>query len=630
MCGIAGIYHFNTGRNVDPVLLQRMADVIKHRGPDGEGFYCNGPVGLAHRRLAIIDTSKSGSQPIFNRDKSLAIVYVGEVYNFKELKEGLINRGHEFYTHTDTEVVLHLYEEYGPACVPMLNGMFVFALWDTRKQELFLARDRLGIKVLYYYRNTNSFIFASEIKQLFQADEVSAQLNPFTLADFMTFQNVLDDKTFFNDIYKLPAGHYLTIRQGGEPVLNAYWDARFSKTEHREPCDYLATYGRLLEDSVKRHLVSDVEVGCYLSGGFDSSSVAYLAAQQLTYPLHTFTGAFIERKKYDERDCSRELVKKISGVAHEIVITADQYAGNLDKVMYHLDEPTLGSGAFAQYEVAKLVGNNVKVVLTGHGGDELFAGYPVFKALQYKKAFRKNPLSLIKLLQENANDEFMRLLYFLIFPAFMKEVGYGLFIMFGDRQRRKIFTADFLKKIKGYDPMDGLRSIISRSGLKDDDLIEYLYLKTYLPTLFIQEDKMGMAHSIEARTPLCDNEMVAFATSVPLIHKLKHNSLKFLTKEYMRGKLPDLIYRQPKKGFPTPLVQWYRGELKEFAYEALTGEKITHRNIFNTPYLKKFLDNFCARKSDTLYDYAIANKIYSLIAVEYWFRAFIDTTTTSN
>ncbi|MFA5356513.1 MAG: asparagine synthase (glutamine-hydrolyzing) [Candidatus Omnitrophota bacterium] len=623
MCGIAGILNLDKERAVDPGLLHRMADMIKYRGPDGDGFYVNNNIGLAHRRLAVIDTTDSGSQPIYNEDKSLVIAYVGEVYNHKELKEGLSGK-HSFYTKTDTEVVLHLFEEYGPECVRMLNGMFVFAIWDDRNKSLFLARDRLGIKALYYYQDADKIVFASEIKQILLDRKITRALNRQTLTDFIAFQNVLDSKTFFEGVFKLPAGHYMIVAPGRGTMLKKYWEADFTKLHYGEVDEYLHKYGEILEAAVKRHLISDVEVGCYLSGGFDSSSVACLSAGHLGYPLNTFTGAFTEKKKYDERECSRVIAGAIGGISNEIVITAKDYADNFESVMYHLDEPTLGSGAFAQYEVARLVGSKVKVVLTGHGGDELFAGYPVFKAAQYRNAIKKNPFAILGLIRERQLDETLRMLYFLLTPIIMKEVGYGLFIMFNEKERKSIFTADFAHSIGNYNPMNGLFDIIRHSGLKEDDLILYLYLKTYLPTLFIQEDKMGMAHSIEARTPLCDNELLEFSVSMPLEYKLAKGRLKFMTKEFMRDKLPEIIYRQPKKGFPTPLVHWYRGELKDFAYDALTGDRAKRRNIFNISFLRNLLDRFCASRTDSLYDYVVANKVYSLIAVEYWFRIFMD------
>lgn len=623
MCGIAGIYNFN-GAMPDFQTLKRMADIIKHRGPDDEGYYVQENVALAHRRLSIIDL-KTGKQPIFNEDRSIVIVYNGEIYNYKNIRQHLLKKEHHFYTETDTEVIVHAYEEWGNNCLNHFNGMFAFALWDNQKKELFLARDRLGIKPLYYYFNKNKIIFASEIKAILQDSDVISQLNDEALIDFITFQNILDDKTFFKDIYKLLPGHFIVCKLNGAVNICQYWDLSFSTDTNSDNVrDCLEQYEHIFHKSIKRHLISDVPVGSYLSGGFDSTSVAYLASKEVKNTFYTFTGAFTEGSDYDERECARAVAQKIGAKNLEVIITPQDYRDSILQIMYHLDEPTLGSGAFPQFMVAKLVSEHVRVVLTGHGGDELFCGYEVYKAAHIREIIKNKKIDIFNLISMFNSKEFLRIMYFLIGPLFCKDLRYGLFIMFNNRQRTKLFTQDFLKNHQNYSPIEVVKKILYGKAFSFPEMFCYLYVKTYLPTLFIQEDKVSMAHSIEARTPICDNEMVNFAVSLPFEYKLHQGILKYFTKSIMKGKLPDILYNQKKMGFPTPIARWYRNELKDFAYESLLSPQITKRNIFNIKYLKNMLNNHCSRKTETLYDYAFANRIYSLIAIEYWFRSFID------
>jgi len=386
MCGIAGIYNFNSER-IEESLLKKMSNLIKHRGPDGEGFYFDSNFGMAHRRLSIIDLKK-GAQPIYNEDKSVVIVYNGEIYNHKIIRDELKLKGHQFKTDTDTEVVLHAYEEWGYDSVSKYNGMFAYAIWDEKERRLFLARDRLGIKPLYYYLDYQTLIFSSEIKSILLDPRVTTKMNCRALIDYATFQNVLDDKTFFHNIIKLLPAHYLTCDKDGVKIFK-YWDIDFKKNMDITIDKSLILYENLLASSIERHLMSDVPVGSYLSGGFDSTSVAYFASKCVNYHLHTFTGAFNEGDWYDERKYAREVAHDIKAIQHEIVITPKDFIEWIEKVIYHLDEPTTGTGALPHFLVSQCASKHVKVVLTGHGGDELFAGYPVYKVAYLKELFHK-------------------------------------------------------------------------------------------------------------------------------------------------------------------------------------------------------------------------------------------------
>jgi len=477
-----------------------MGDIIRHRGPDDEGFYSDDRVAMIHRRLSIIDLA-TGHQPISNETDRLILFYNGEIYNYHDLTSQLKTLGHTFKTKTDSEVILHAYEEYGPDCVKLFNGMFAFAIWDKEKHELFFARDRIGIKPFYYHHADRTFTFASEIKAIVGVGGVKADLNEETLSDFITFQNVIDEKTFFRGIFKLPAGHYGIMNDSGLSITE-YWDLSFSRSP-LSATDAVERYREVMDRAVERHMISDVPLGSYLSGGFDSSAVAYFAAQHTDRKLNTFTGAFNEGLPYDERRYSRLVAEKINAKMYEVEITPRDFQELLDTVVYHLDEPSIGSGALPQFVVSRLVGQHVKVVLTGHGGDELFSGYQVFKAQYLKRRIKKNPLSVLGLPRSVRPSEIFHLLYFALFPVLVdKKIDYGLFIMFGEKERRRLL------KQNGYDPFAVLEKRISGKSFSDEERLMYLYVKTYLPTLLLQEDKVGMAHSIEARIPYCDNEVV--------------------------------------------------------------------------------------------------------------------------
>lgn len=617
MCGICGFAGFKNN-----AMLKDMTKIIFHRGPDDEGYYINNDISLGTRRLSIIDLS-TGKQPIYNENKTIVIVYNGEIYNYRELRQELERKGYKFYTNTDTEVVVHSYEEYGLDCFRLFNGMFAFALWDQKKKELILARDRLGIKPLYYYQNGKKLVFSSEIKAILVDKSIKKELNEDSLVDYLTFQNIMGDKTFFMNIKILPPAHYLVFKHG-KTVIREYWKPDYSKKFLESDADYVKKFQEIFKNAVRRHMISDVPLGSYLSGGFDSSSVAAMASEISEKRLKTFSGRFEEGGIYDETDAAKKVAEKIKAKSYAVTIKPKDFLDSINEIVYHLDEPKVALPAFSQYHVSKLVSKHVKVVLTGHGGDELFAGYPVYKAAYFKELLKKNPLNFFRIFKLVKADELPRFLYFLFFPLFSEEVSHGLFIMFNKIQRKKLFTKKFYEKVKNYNPVESLHRYLRFGDLSETDKIQHLYLKTYLPSLFIIEDKLGMAHSIEARVPLCDNELVEFALSIPIEYKLYNNELKHIVKEGMRKRLPPVLYKRPKLGFPTPLSLWFRKDLKDFIYGLLLDEKTISREIFNKTYVKRLLDRHCSSKTDTIVDLVNANRIWSLINIELWFRIFID------
>ena len=620
MCGISGWYGPS-----DRELLRRMTSFLDHRGPDGEGFFSDKSVSLGHKRLSIIDL-KTGQQPMHNDDKSVVVVFNGEIYNYREIRKDLETK-YNFKTKSDTEVIIRAYEEYGPECVQKFNGMFAFAIWDAQKNLLFLARDRVGIKPLYYYQNAKRFMFASEIKAFLADESFSPKLNAQAVAEYLTFQNIMDEKTFFEGVKMLLPGHYI-LMQGGNISIRQYWDASYKKSSKQEITDYYNGFRKIFSDAVQRHMISDVPLGAYLSGGFDSGSVttmsAKLAATKSKKKIETFTGRFNEGGIYDESPCSRAVAEKTGAIMHEITITPLHFLTYIEKIIYHLDEPKVGIPAISQYMVSKLVSEQVKVVLTGHAGDELFAGYPVYKVSYFKDLIKKNPWNAWRFFTLFRWSEIPRAAYFLFFPYFDKEVKHGLFVMFNKQQRRKLLSKGFYESLQQKNTVSVLRKYNRKDLTSLADKAQYLYLKTYLPSLLVVEDKMGMAHSIEARTPFCDNELVDFANSVPMRIKLYNNELKHLVKQSMKPDLPVILYHQPKKGFPTPFSQWVREDLKEYVYSVLLSERTRDRGIFNRRYVKRLLDVHCKGTKDGLRDLVNAARIWSLLNIELWCRIFID------
>ena len=560
---------------------------------------------------------------MISADGRFILTFGGEIYNYRELRHRLELDGTRFRTKSDTEVLLYWLARHGADGIAELNGMFHFAFWDELEQILLVARDRLGIKPLYYTLGGDRFAFASEIKALLpflnrrEPDEEA-------IFEFLTFQNVLSARTFFENVRKLRPGRWLSW-QAGKLREGTFWDISFPPPFDGTYDEAQQKYLETLESSVTRHLRSDVEVGAYLSGGFDSSTVATLAKERVGRTFHTFTGAFADRPYYDERPGARTVASKIGAELHEVEITPRDYAEHIEDVVYHLDEPTLGTGALPQYMVSRLVSRSVKVVLTGHGGDEMFAGYQANKATLIRETIARNPLRLSSVLFGVRHDEWSRVLYYLFYPLVFPEVREGLFVMVPKRRRRSFFSDDFVSRNRHFEPLGVIEDRFQGKSYSPSQQLTELYIGTYLPTLFVQEDKVSMAHSIEARTPLCDNQMLDLALSFPLSIKLSRNRLKALTKDVMRSRLPEMLYQLPKRGFPTPFASWYRKEpLRSMMADLLFGKRASERGIMKTPTLKRLFERNLRSRSDTLFDYARSHKLYSASVVELWFRTFID------
>jgi len=620
MCGIVGF----TGP-ADRSKLERMLELIVHRGPDGMGIHEEGLMNFGHRRLSVIDHD-GGAQPFVSADQNFSLNYNGELYNFPELGQQISQRGQKLRTKSDTEVLLYWLAQNAPnpqAGLADLNGMFAFAFWDRKNKSLLLARDRLGIKPLYYTFVDGRLIFASEIKALLVWK--SAWLPDYTIiAEHLSFQNVMSEQSFFKGVFKLQPGQWLQWSAEGTKQ-GTYWDVKFAKSFEGGFEDAVVEYQKTLQVAVKRHIIADVAVGAYTTSGLDSSSVATTAAGLLPRPMETFTGAFADATYYDERPGARLVSSAIQANHNDIVIRPEHFVENFEKVVWHLDEPTLGTGAFPQYMVSKLAASRVKVILTGHGGDELFAGYQVFKAMMVRKSASTSAFAFINALRRVKKDELTRVLYYLLAPLLYPEVSHGLFIMTAKSQRKKRFTDDFMNTFNDHEPLDQIRRIVEAGNFDPTEAMLALYLKTYLPTLFVQEDKMGMAHSLEARMPLCDNAMIDLALNVPADLKLHQGHLKAIPKAAMRDKIPQPLFGMAKRGFPTPFARWFRAEpVKSFMEDLLFSQRSRQRGIHDPKYVETLWQSNLNSRTDILTDYARANRLYSIALLEQWHRTFID------
>jgi asparagine synthase (glutamine-hydrolysing) len=622
MCGVAGVVRADARAPVDRELVVAMLSKIRHRGPDGSGVHSCAGAGLGNNRLAIIDPAR-GQQPMYSPDGRFVLVYNGEIYNHLDLRVRLSARGYEFRTHSDTETLLYWLIEHGTGGLADINGMFAFVLWDDREKTALCARDRLGIKPLYWALRDRDLIFGSEIKAMLPALGAPEQDNQ-AIFEFMTFQNLFSERTFFRSVRRMAPGCWMKYRLG-ECSNGRYWEMEFREAHEVGFDEWARRYSETLETSVRRHLLSDVALGAYLSGGIDSAQVATAAAASIPGRLETFTGAFADAAYYDERPLARETARRVNAVIHDVEVTPDHYRQLLNTVIYLLDEPTLGTGALPQYVVSGLVSRYVKVVLTGHGGDEMFGGYQVNKAVLFREQLRSSPLKALGLLSCIRPDEVTRFLYYLLYPLLSPEVGYGHFIMTPRQKRAGFFTADFLQSNRGHEPLQAFEAILGGRDETPSQRLTRIYLKAYLPTLLVQEDRMSMGQSIEARTPLCDNEMLDLCLAIPLDMKLHGGELKAIPRQAMRGRLPSALFSAPKRGFPTPFALWYRREpLKSFVQDILSDASTKTRGIFQVDAVRRVFDANLASRTDTLYDYARANVIWAACAVELWQRTFID------
>ena len=626
MCGICGIFNMN-GEPVSSVSLRRMTDAIAHRGPDGEGFYTDSFIGLGHRRLAIIDLTPAAHQPMVTRDGQFAISYNGEVYNFQEIRAQLQSLGHQFHSRSDSEVILYAYSQWGPRCVERFNGMFAFAIWDKKRQELFLARDRYGIKPLYYTFAGATLVFASEQKAILTHEAVSHDIDLEALVEYFTFQNIFTDKTLLKGVKLFPSGSFAQIPLGARSQAlspTRYWDFNFREPDNPSSEQaYVEELDRLFRQAVNRQLVSDVDVGAYLSGGMDSGSITAVAAKQLPY-IKTFTCGFDLHSAsglelgFDEREDS-ELMSYLFKTEHyEMVLKAGDMERVLPALAWHMEEPRVGQ-SYPNYYVAQLASKFVKVVLSGSGGDELFGGYP----WRYYRSV--------------VNDSFEDYIdkYYLFWQR-----------LIANRSIQTVFKPVW-PEVKHVWTRDIFRDVFQHRDIalsRPEDYVNhslYFEAKTFLHGLLIVEDKLSMAHSLETRVPFLDNDLVDFAVQVPVGLKLgnlnrvvrlnenepgakpqkyfqKTKDGKLLLRQVMSRYIPDQITHGIKQGFSAPDASWFKGDSIDYVRRHLFGRRARIYDYLDREAVQSLVEeHFQGKANRRLF-------IWSLLSFELWCQRFLD------
>jgi len=629
MCGICGIFHFASDQRADDVALLQMNQQIVHRGPDDAGTLLRDGAGLAMRRLSIIDL-KTGHQPLSNEDGSLWIVFNGEIYNHAELRQKMLARGHTYRTHSDTESIVHLYEEYGHDCVKHLRGMFAFVIWDQVQHKLFAARDRLGIKPFYYRLHDGTFIFGSEIKSLLAFPGVEAAFNSSVLSEYLAFGYVAGEETFFSGIRKLPAGHTLELSRTEGLKIRQYWDLSVAEDPETRPRDYyVRRYRELLDDAVSSHLMSDVPLGVFLSGGLDSSAVAALTARGSQQPIQTFSVGYAEQA-YSELPYARIVADHIGSQHHEVQVTRRQFFETLPDVIWHEDEPVCWTSSVALYHLAKLTREHVTVVLTGEGSDETLAGYTrypwtVWNARMDSLYRGVVPTAFRAFLREEIHSAKLgaslrrRLEHTCLgrdgasWPSFYFDNFYSAF---SAGEQRQILTAEFQNSADS--TYAGSMAFWERSSGTLLKRLLYTDINTYLVELLMKQDQMSMAASLESRVPFLDHPLVEFAAGIPSSYAVKGLEGKSILKSAVEDLLPHSIIYRKKMGFPTPWSGWLVGKQLEELEELLLEPRSTQRNIFQPDAVRRIFAEHRARTRDN------STRIWRLLNLELWFRVFVD------
>jgi asparagine synthase (glutamine-hydrolysing) len=601
-----------------------MNSSLLHRGPDDEGFFVEGSIGLGNRRLSIIDLRR-GKQPIFNEEKSIVITFNGEIYNYPELRQELIRRGHHFYTDSDTEVIVHLYEDDDVHCLDKLNGMFAFALWDLRKNRLFLARDRLGIKPLYYYLDGEKLVFASEIKAILVDESIERKIDPKGLINYFTFGHSVAPVTIYQGIKKLLPGHYL-LYEDGRVVIEQYWDVPLDTTqEDRGEAYYKAKVLELLSRSVQRRMIADVPIGALLSGGIDSSAVVALMSRVSDRPVQTFSVGFEFGETYNELDDARIVARHFRTDHHELLLKDRDLVQVLQKLVYHYDEPFGDPAAFPTYLVSEFARQYVKVTLTGEGGDEIFGGYRRYSIERFASYYQILPTFL----RDNFIQKFVGCLPRLrrlkktlnTLSITNPPIRYGSWLtVFSDEMKWQLFNAQLTAILEGLDAFEVYKRYYQRaSGKPLLDKVMYVDQKTWLPDTYLEKvDKASMAVSLETRVPFLDHELVEFTAAIPAKYKIRGFKTKYILKQAMKGILPESTLHKPKHGFAVPTDPWFRGKLKDFVWEVLFDPKTRSRGYFNFNYIKKLYK--AHEQGKEVYD----KHLWLLLVFELWHRRFLD------
>ncbi len=634
MCGICGIVDFKNNP-IDPKLVGIMINTLSHRGPDGEGVFISqgfrvkgqGSIGkeqavLGHRRLSIIDL-KTGDQPIFNEDKSIAVVYNGEIYNFNELKEGLIKKGHKFKTKSDTEVILHQYEEDGWECAKRFNGIFAFALWDENKKTLLIARDRIGIKPLYYFYNDKRLIFASEIKAILKVLSEKPVIDSSSLFRYLILQYIPAPATLYKNIYKLPPASVLILNKKGIEIKR-YWEIKEAKGEGLKANDEGNICKRLIktiDESVTDQLISDVPLGAFLSGGIDSSTIVALMSKRMKEPVKTFSVGFETADPYyNELNYARIASRYFKAEHHEIIIRPQDVVNFFPVIARHLDDPINDPAVLPTYIVSKLAREHVKVVLSGEGADELFGGYLRYSLDRFAKYYQLLPKLISNgLIKPILNDIIDNIRITQGINAVSESDCSARYIKWVS-----VFDTDSLNAVLGnpvfieeeWSKLKAFYNLI-HNEYGNDALNSTLYtdIKTWLPDdLLTKVDRMSMAHGLEARVPYLDNRIVDLALSIPSRLKIKGFKRKYIFKKAVSNILPNEIVRRSKRGFALPISHWFRNELKDFVLERLSDDSVRRKGFFNTSAVNKIINEHIKGNEDN------SLQIWGLLTLQFLFE----------
>lgn len=630
MCGICGIaLPKKLNRQVDEAQLKRMRDTLVHRGPDDAGNFIDGGIGLGHRRLSIVDLG-GGHQPMTNEDSQIQIVFNGEIYNHRDHRPMLESRGHRYRNSSDTETIIHLYEEFGIEAVQYLRGMFAFAIWDGGKQRLVIARDRLGVKPVYYALSPDGeLFFASEIKALIEARAVKPELNYDVLSDFAANRYTSGDETLFRGVRRLPPGHTL-VWQDGKVEIARFWDVSFAKDESPlSDREYIEQFDQLFRESVRLRLMADVPLGMFLSGGIDSTAIAGVMSKLVSDPIKTFSVAFAEREA-NELEFARMAARAFKTEHHEIVVSPKEFFDALPAMVYQEDEPIAHPSSIPLYFVSKLAADHVKVVLTGEGSDELLAGYDKYRKTIYNLALGRaynsvipSPLrGLVKEVIENGSgaltvrQKLART--FLCVPSDIESIYFDNFSVFSRSRQQGLFTAETRARMTESDPY---RTSLALMGEADAvtmlDQLLAADMKTYLHELLMKQDQMSMAASIESRVPFLDHKLVEFAARLPERMKLRGLTTKYILRQAMADKIPAEILTRKKMGFPVPVGAWLRGEFRSLLDEYVLGVRAMERGIFEPDFVRNLVKRHEAGENH-------AERLWMLMNFEIWQRRFLD------
>lgn len=624
MCGINGYIQFTEILDKQSIIssINKMNEAIIYRGPDEDGIFADSKVGLGMRRLSVIDLS-SGRQPIYNEDKTMVIVFNGEIYNFQSIREQLLRKGHRFYTHSDTEVILHAYEEYGPGCLQYFDGMFAFAIYDMNKQYIFIARDRVGEKPLYYSANPSHMIFGSELKSLLSTGQIKKEINKIALHQYLQLTYIPAPLTIFENVYKLESAHYMTIQLNGEIAIQKYWDVEYNQESLIQNYDECKKKLRsALFSSVERRMISDVPLGAFLSGGIDSTVVVGIMSKLMNRPIDTFTIGFRE-KEYDESTRAQIVATKYKTNHHINFLDSDTALQNLNAILNNLDEPFADSSAIPTYMVSQYASQFVKVALTGDAGDELFGGYEKYLIRYYADKYNKIPHFLRK-------HFFETLLYALpdkssLTRKFRKVVENAdkesfvqrkelMCLGFKDIELSRLLTESFCTE---QDTLRFLKDYYYKYENLTDEISRTLYTDLHVVLegdMLAKVDRMSMLNSIETRVPMLDKEVLGIASQIPSRYKIRRGHLKVILKDTFSDLIPNELLNAPKSGFGVPIDIWLKNKLKDQLLFLLNKDTIEEQGIFNYQYIQQILHEYFSNKRNR------KSELWALFVFQWWYH----------